>query len=146
LLVGCGPPPQPPEPPSGSPPSTATVSPGPTVPPTAPTGAPVSPSPGFGEQTAVNCAGEPAEDEVLALLRDEGVLGGGADAEVVEGPLCSGTWQYTVVSVPDLDPLQVVTRGEPDALELVTAGTDVCSVEVRIQAPPGIRGAAACVG
>ena len=36
----------------------------------------------------------------------------------------------------------MVTRGRPTALKLVTAGTDVCGVEVRAVAP-GIR-ALAC--
>jgi hypothetical protein len=94
---------------------------------------------------AIDCGGQPDQAELLDLLRTEGMLSGDAEAEVVTGPLCAGGWQYSVVRVPDLDPLQVVTRGEPGDLALVTAGTDVCTVEVRIQAPPGIRDAAACV-
>jgi hypothetical protein len=144
LLAGCG---QPPE---------LTESPGPTVPgpsspgnsapsfPTLPPGQPGSPSTGFGGGVAIDCGGQPDQAELLDLLRTEGMLSGDAEAEVVTGPLCAGGWQYSVVRVPDLDPLQVVTRGEPGDLALVTAGTDVCTVEVRIQAPPGIRDAAAC--
>lgn len=146
LAAGCGPPPEPPGTPDPpSPRSTAPTGPGRSV---APTGAgiPVTPTGGFSEQVATDCAGQPDAGAVLAVLASEELLGQGADAEVTEGPLCAGTWQYAVVTVPELDPLQVVTRGEPDALELVTAGTDVCSVEVRIQAPPGIRTAASCVG
>jgi hypothetical protein len=60
------------------------------------------------------------------------------------GPLCSGTWQYTVVAVPDHEPLGVVTKGPVNALVLVTAGTDVCSDAVRTAAPPGITTAAHC--
>jgi hypothetical protein len=60
------------------------------------------------------------------------------------GPLCAGTWQYTVVLVPNREPLAVVTRGRPGALELVTAGTNVCSIPVRTEAPIGIRTAATC--
>jgi hypothetical protein len=145
LLAGCGPPPDPPELPA--PPASPPAIPSGAVPPTpggVVPGGPASQSPGFGEQIAVACGGEPGDDEILAVLRDEDLLGSGTEANVVDGPVCSGSWQYTVVSVPERDPLQVVTRGEPGDLELVTAGTDVCIPEVRIQAPPGIRGAAAC--
>lgn len=149
LLAGCGPPPELRETPA------ATVPAPPPTPPTTPTpgtpGAPGSVPPGlpgtvspgsFPEEIAINCGGEPTADDVIDVLRREDMLA--PDAEVVEGPFCSGDWQYAVVSAPDLDPLQVVTRGGAGALELITAGTDVCTVEVRIQAPPGIRGAAAC--
>ena len=61
----------------------------------------------------------------------------------VTGPICAGTWQWTVVQMPNAEPLQVVTRGAPGSLRLVTAGTDVCSIPVRTGAPAGIR-AAAC--
>jgi hypothetical protein len=147
LLAGCDPPPglgetpSPPVPVPAGPPSptpTFQLPPLPTIDTTR--------SPGFSQDRAVSCAGEPTADEVLALLRGEGVLTEDTDATVTNGPLCAGTWQYAVISVPDLEPLQVVTRGEPDALELVTAGTEVCTVDVRIQAPPGIRTAATCVG
>jgi len=102
------------------------------------------PSGGFSDQFAVDCGGEPSGEEMIALLVDEEVLDADANARVTDGPRCAGTWQYAVVSVPSLDPLQVVTQGEPDDLELVTAGTDVCTPEVRIQAPQGIRTSAAC--
>jgi hypothetical protein len=147
LLGACGRPPEvgaPPSPqaPPATAPATATAS--PTAPATAlPTDAPTG-SPGFSEAFAQPCGGEPSEAELLALLRAEGLLDQGTSADVAEGPLCAGDWQYAVVIVPDLDPLLVVTQGEPDNLELVTAGTDVCTPEVRIQAPPGIRSAAAC--
>jgi hypothetical protein len=144
-LAGCGPPPQPPPSPTPIPPPATTASPAPTFPIAPPTAGPL-PSGGFAEQFAVDCGGEPSGEELLALLRGEGVLDAGTDAEVVDGPRCAGTWQYAVVSVTDLDPLQVVTEGDPDDLDLVAAGTDVCTPEVRIQAPPGIREAAACVG
>jgi hypothetical protein len=42
------------------------------------------------------------------------------------------------------EPLQVVTQGAPNALQLVTAGTEVCSVPVRTQAPSGILMVAHC--
>jgi hypothetical protein len=144
LLAGCGPPPAQPAPPTPIPPPATTASPVPTFPIAPPTGAPGLPSGGFGEQFAINCGGEPSGEDVLALLRAEGVLDANTQATVTDGPRCAGTWQYAVVSVEDLDPLQVVTSGDPDDLELVAAGTDVCIPEVRIQAPPGIRDAAAC--
>ncbi|MFC7764406.1 hypothetical protein ACFQY4_45335 [Catellatospora bangladeshensis] len=62
----------------------------------------------------------------------------------MQQPVCAGTWQYTVVSIPDREPLQVVTKGAPAVLEVVTAGTDICTIEVRNFAPPGIRIAASC--
>jgi len=46
--------------------------------------------------------------------------------------------------VPNQDPLQVITRGLPTSLQLVTAGTDVCSVSVRATAPAGIRTVTKC--
>lgn len=145
LTAGCGPPPEPPEtsaPPP--PPSAITGSPPPAFPTGVPTAGPGLPSGGFNEQFAIDCGGEPSGADVIALLRAEAVIDADVEAQVVTGPRCAGTWQYAVVSGPDLDPLQVVTQGEPDDLALVTAGTDVCTPEVRIQAPPGIRSAAAC--
>lgn len=144
VLAGCSPPPQPAETPGPlSPPPGGTTSPAPTIPGQLPGTGPPFPS-GFGDQFATDCSGEPSAGELLAVLVAEDLLGDGNDAEIVNGPLCAGDWQYAVVSVPDLDPLQVVTSGEPGDLELIAAGTDVCTPEVRIQAPPGIRTAAAC--
>jgi hypothetical protein len=111
-----------------------TVAPVPTAPASSPTG--------FGESTAVACGGRPAASDVLAVLRRAGVVTR-VGAQVVTGPMCAGTWQWSIVRMPDADPLQVVTRGPARALRLVTAGTNVCSVQVRSTAPAGIR-AAAC--
>jgi hypothetical protein len=144
-LAGCGAPPDLPAAPEGPLPG----SPSPESP-TAP--APASPTPPSatrtpsGASTAVACAGQPGPEAVLALLRDDDLLAEGAEASVVEGPLCAGDWQFTVVRVADRDPLQVITSGPPDDLTLVTAGTDVCTIEVRVHAPAGIRIAAGCVG
>jgi hypothetical protein len=105
-----------------------------------PTGTPV-----FDERTAVPCAGHPSGEQIIALLRRTGgFIPSGANATVTTGPMCAGTWQYTVVAVPDRDPLHVVTKGAPTALELVTAGTDVCTVDVRALAPAGIRAITRC--
>jgi len=106
---------------------------GPTVRPTA------APATTFPEAYAVGCAGRPAAEQVVTLLRGAtSLLPAGAAVTVSMAPQCAGTWQYTVVSVPDREPLQIVTRGAPNALQLVTAGTSVCTIEVRTQAPRGI--------
>ncbi|HEY3007998.1 MAG TPA: hypothetical protein VGJ63_08025 [Micromonosporaceae bacterium] len=151
-LVACGRPPElhpPPGTPVPQPSVTTTTTPTPLLPPTqlpsqAPTAPPVV-APTFGEEYAVSCAGYPSGDAVVALLRrTPGLLSANARVAVRTGPLCAGTWQYTVVAVGGRDPLAAVTRGKPDALRLVTAGTDVCSIPVRTAAPPGIQFAAAC--
>jgi hypothetical protein len=81
---------------------------------------------------------------VVTLLRDRHVVGGTGTVTAELGPLCAGTWQYTVLGVPGRESLQVVTKGPPNGLVLVTAGTDVCTNEVRAQAPDGIVAAAHC--
>jgi hypothetical protein len=116
----------------------------PTVQPTPPVVSPSGPAP-FGEAVAVPCAGRPSADQVVALLRrTPKLLPRGATVTVRTGPVCAGSWQYTIVSVPDREALEVVTKGPPGSLVLVTAGTDVCSIEVRTAAPIGIRTAAHC--
>jgi hypothetical protein len=104
------------------------------------------PSPsGFPEAYAGDCGGKPTGAQVVRVLRRDGDLLPNGRVSIETGPMCAGTWQYTVVAVPGREPLAVVTRGRPRALRLVTAGTSVCSsIQVRVQAPPGIRGAAAC--
>jgi len=104
-----------------------------------------SPSPsGFGTLTAVACNGKPTAAQVVALLRRNSVLPAQAQATVTNGPLCAGTWQYTEVSMPDAEPIDVVTRGAPEALALVTAGTEPCTAKVRAEAPQGIRSVLRC--
>jgi hypothetical protein len=105
-----------------------------------------TPTPGFAADVAVDCLGQPTGTQVTALLRARSVLTAGASARVTTGPLCAGDWQYTVVTVTGREPLQVVSQGEPTALTLVTAGTDVCSTAVRGQAPPGILALTHCSG
>ena len=87
---------------------------------------------------SVACAGRPSADRVVGLLRGR-VLPRGVSVRATQGPLCAADWQYTVLAVTGHEELQVVTRTESTALRLVTAGTDVCSIEVRAVAPPGIR-------
>lgn len=151
-LAACGTPPElrprpgssVPRPPSTPPsPSPATGSPVEGIPP----GETAIPSqqPSFAEELAVPCGGNPAANEVIALVRRTGgLLPGAGSVSVMTGPLCAGSWQYTVFAVPNKEPLQVVSRGTPDRLRMVTAGTDICSIEVRTEAPPGIRNAALC--
>lgn len=124
---------------------TTPASPIPTVP---PTGLPVAPTPtasGFPETLAVSCAGRPSGAQIIRLVRrGAGVLPTGVRVSVDVGPLCAGTWQYTVLAVAGHEPLAVVTRGRPGGLRVVTAGTNVCTIPVRTEAPIGIRTAAAC--
>jgi hypothetical protein len=104
-----------------------------------------SPEPSFAEEYAVPCDGRPTVDQVVAAVRHTaGLLPRTGSVSVAKGPLCAGSWQYTIFSVPSKEPLQVVSRGTPGNLKMVTAGTDICSIEVRIEAPPGIRNAALC--
>jgi hypothetical protein len=72
------------------------------------------------------------------------VLPSGVTPKIVTGPLCAGSWQYTVMNVPGREALQVVTRGSGGALTVVTAGTYVCIPEVVGAAPAGIVSAAHC--
>jgi hypothetical protein len=150
LLSGCGKPPeliprpQVPVPTTTAAPASpaSTLPPGFTPPPTRPTPAA---TPSFDENFAVACRDHPDASVVIALVRRSGSLPtGGSGVTASSGPLCAGTWQYTVLTVPGKEPLQVVTEGRPDALRLVTAGTDVCTVDVRAVAPIGIRQAANC--
>jgi hypothetical protein len=104
-----------------------------------------SPAPSFAEAYATACNGYPSGDQVIALLRRTGgLLSGTSAVTVTSGPLCAGTWQYTVLAIPKREPLAVVTQGTPRQLTLVTAGTDVCSIPVRTGAPAGILNAALC--
>lgn len=120
---------------------SGTASAGPLV----PTVPPAPTATGFPESYAVSCDGEPSGQQVIRLLRRQsGLLPDGVRATVDTGPLCSGTWQYTVVEISGREPLAVVTEGRPGGLRLVTAGTNVCSIPVRTEAPIGIRTAAAC--
>lgn len=142
-LIGCGTPPElaerrgaPVPSPSRSSTPTAPTASAPTLRPTPST----PPTPTFGEFTAVDCAGRPSGSQVINFLRrTSGLLPSGVRITVATGPLCAGDWQYTVLQVPDREPLQVVSKGAPSALKLVTAGTNVCNAEVRATAPYGIR-------
>jgi hypothetical protein len=95
--------------------------------------------------TAAPCAGRPSVAQVIAALRRErNLVPAGVAPRATTGPLCAGSWQYTILDVPNHDPLQVVTRGNADALTVVTAGTYVCTPEVTGTAPAAIVSAARC--
>jgi hypothetical protein len=153
-LAGCGTPPElRPQPGSSVPQPSASASeddsafesepPADVFPPPGQT-ATASPMPSFSEEYALPCDGFPSSDEVIALARRRGLLPRTGRVTVAKGPVCAGDWQYTILNVPRKDPLQIVSRGAPDSLTMVTAGTDVCSIEVRTEAPAGIRNAAFC--
>ncbi len=106
---------------------------------------PVPTPTGFADSPAVACAGRPSTGQVVAALRrDRDVLPAGVTPKATTGPLCAGTWQYTVLELPGHDPLQVVSQGPATAVKIVTAGTYVCTPAVRAAAPAGIRAAAHC--
>ncbi|MCW3840258.1 hypothetical protein ONA70_09130 [Micromonospora yasonensis] len=140
-LAGCGVPPELRQ--SATPAGSASAAPTPTpsgtlTAPSTPTAPAPVPTPS--DVAATACSAGPAGDRVVSLLRGRArVLPRDVRVTVRSGPLCADGWQYTVLAVSGHEELQVVTRGKPTALELVTAGTDVCSVEVRAAGPPGIR-------
>lgn len=147
-LSGCGAPPgvrTPTAMPTGSgAPPTPGPSIAPTTPPvTAPPSVAITPSADAGA-VATACRNRPTGQRVVQLLRGRaGVLPANVRVQVRTGPLCAADWQFTVLEVTGHEELQVVTRGQPSAPTLVTAGTDVCTIEVRAAGPPGIR-ALAC--
>lgn len=149
LLSGCGVPPELQPTPGGVVPQP-TVSPVPaSLPPSfslpslsAPPSTTAAP---FPEAVAGPCLGKPTPEQVIAAVRRKtSILPATGAITVVQQPMCAGSWQYTIVSIPGREPLQVVTKGAPAALDVVTAGTDICTIEVRNFAPPGIRIAASC--
>ncbi|WP_416901880.1 hypothetical protein [Micromonospora echinospora] len=148
VIGGCAAPPEL-EQRSARPTPTPTTAPSPTAspgPPGPPTGLPLPPptalptTPGSSGAIAVACTNGPSREQVLRVVRgSSGVLPGGTGVSVRSGPLCADDWQHTVLAVSGYEDLTVVTRGRPGSLRLVTAGTDVCTIEVRTAAPTGIR-------
>jgi hypothetical protein len=113
----------------------------PTLEPLPPTNVPTAPA----DTVAVACGGRPSASQVIAAVRrDRNLLPQGVTPQVLTGPLCAGSWQYTIMSIPEHDPLQVVTRGSASSLTVVIAGTYVCTPEVTGAAPSGIVSAAHC--
>ena len=165
LLSACGEPPQPlpTAPPqhvaSVAPPSAAgsgSLSVAETVPPTyaAPSFPTVAPSPIRPPITttpatpttppAPKCTHGPTAAQVLAVVRAQPGIPSAVTLEVKAGPYCAGSWQFSVVgeagkTLDQVDPLQVVTTGPPDALQVVEAGQEVCSDRVQNSAPAGIK-------
>jgi hypothetical protein len=138
-------PPPPTSSPAFAPPTSAP--PPPTNPPRPPTPTPPqSPSPtGFAETYVVACGGRPTAEQVIAVTRRQPrLIPAGATVTVKTGPLCAGLWQYTILVVTDREPLQVMTKGAPTSLTFVTAGTDVCTVDVLAGAPLALQRTANC--
>ena len=138
-----------PTPPTSSPlPAPPAINaPEPTTAPTTPTPTrrPTSSPNGFSESYVVPCQGRPSAAQVISAVRRHGsLLDAQSSPRATTGPLCSGTWQYTVLAVRDHEPLQVITKGSPSSLRFVTAGTNVCTVEVRAGAPVALLTAANC--
>jgi hypothetical protein len=79
---------------------------------------------------------------MITLLKRRGLLPSSYRAQGAVGPLCAGTWQWIGLDTSN-GPLQAVSQISGNTLSLVTAGTDVCSIEVRAGAPTGVR-AIAC--
>ncbi|MFB9234566.1 hypothetical protein ACFFWC_03285 [Plantactinospora siamensis] len=130
-------------PPGGLPPTAGVPPPLPGGLPTLPGGVPPAPNPA---PTARACGGRPSGAEVLAAVRRAGVVPAGLHATVATGPLCATDWQFTQFDVPGSDPLLVVTRRRGGGLTVVTAGSDVCSVDVSAAAPPAIQALACDAG
>lgn len=147
VLTGCGVPPELEQGATSTPSPTVTGSPSSTPSPTLPLPPPVLPTtPLTSGAVAVACRNGPSEAQVLRLVRGSaGVLPADSRVRVSRGPLCADDWQYTVLAVTGYEDLTVVSRGKPGSLQLVTAGTDVCTIEVRTGAPDGIR-TLACEG
>lgn len=142
LVAGCSPPAPSPAPTApGTHARSATARPTPSSP-AAPL--PASLPPSFSVSYAAPCGTYLPLEEILAALRAGQVLPAGATATAVEGPLCSGDWQFTVLTVTGVGTMQAITRGGPGSLRLVTAGTDVCTPTVKLQAPVGLLAVARC--
>ncbi|GGO07381.1 hypothetical protein [Micromonospora parathelypteridis] len=150
-LAGCGAPPELREPTAAptrtaAPTTTGTGTAPATPPATAPPLGGVTPTPDAG-LVATACRNGPTAERVVQLLRGRaGVLPANVRVQVQTGPLCAADWQFTLVEVTGHEELQVVTRGQPTAPALVTAGTDVCTIEVRATAPAAIRALACDAG
>jgi hypothetical protein len=148
-LTGCGAPPElsgagptPPRP-TATPAATGPATPPPTPPLPPPT---LPPTPALDAPVAGACPDGPSGARVVALVRGAGgIIPSGVRVRAKSGPFCAGRWHYSVLDVTGHEELQVVTRSDTGSLRLVTAGTDVCTVEVRTAGPTGIR-AIACDG
>lgn len=129
-------------PPPANPISAAPV----PTPPSASPSRSASPSPsGFPEGYVTYCNGRPSGEQVIAAVRRaDANLPSGNGLSVQKQPVCAGIWQYTILSVTGREPLQVITKGDPARLTVVTVGTDPCTAEVRATAPPALLAAVDC--
>lgn len=131
--------------PSARPPSASDGPPGSQVPsllpPPSTTRASAS---GFSEYVATSCNGRPSANQVIAAVRPKLNLAANVQVTVTSQPTCAGTWQYTVLSVPNHEPVHVVTRGDPASLTVVAAGSNPCIAAVRVSAPSGLRSVLGC--
>ncbi|MET7418124.1 hypothetical protein [Dactylosporangium sp. NPDC005555] len=121
----------------------------PNVPPARTTAAPsASRSPStlpFSDAYVSQCNGRPTGEQVIAAVRKARPgLPTGSGLTVKTGPLCAGVWQYTILTVTNSEPLQIMSKGAPASLTIVTAGTDPCSVEVKATAPLALLRTADC--
>ena len=88
------------------------------------------------------CTAGPTGEQILAVVRGRSGVPADQELKINDGPFCAGEWQFAtvgLVSDANSEPLLAVTRGRPESLQLVEAGTDVCSDVVERDAPPGIR-------
>jgi hypothetical protein len=117
-----------------------------TVPAVPSASAGTSPVPsGFSENYVTYCNGRPSGEQVVAAVRKvRPNLPAGSGVAIQKAPVCSGVWQYTVLTVADSEPLRVITKGGPASLTVVTVGTDPCTVEVRATAPVAFLDAVDC--
>jgi hypothetical protein len=89
----------------------------------------------------VACNGKPTGEQVVSLVKQKTAI---APSKHITQPVCAGTWHFTVLEVPNREPLQVLSKSDATGLQLMAVGTDVCTVDVRRQAPTGILLAASC--
>jgi hypothetical protein len=97
-----------------------------------------SPFPAF---TTAPCGAKPSAADIAALVKQKVSL---VPGKALTGPLCAGTWHYTLFEVPGKEPVHVLTIGTSSGLTLFAAGTDICTADVQQQAPYGVRAAAGC--
>lgn len=94
---------------------------------------------------APKCSGttQPTAAQELALIKGKKGIPK-ETLKVFDGPYCSADWSFALIGVASKaqnkqDPLFVVAVGPGSALQLVTAGSDVCNDPVQNDAPAGIR-------
>jgi hypothetical protein len=94
---------------------------------------------------AAHCAGttQPTAAQMLTLVKGKKGIPK-ETLKVFDGPYCADDWSFALVGIASKaqnkqDPLFVVAVGPGSALQLVTAGSDVCNDPVQKDAPAGIR-------